>query len=310
MRRKRRVKVVATLGPASSATEMIERLFLAGVDVFRINMSHSSHDTARALQNSVRWVAKRHRHPIGILADLQGPKFRVGEFANGRVFVNDGAIFRFDRSEKPGTSESVYLPHPQIFTAVEPGHMLLLDDGKLRMRVIEKKNNSIAAEVLVGGALSSRKGVSLPDTVLPMGPLTEKDRTDLAHILKLGVDWLALSFIQRADDVHEVRKLVGDRVALLSKIEKPSAIGDLDDIIAASDGIDGGARRPRRRDAGRARAGPAKADHAQGPRRGQARGGRHANAGEHDFLARADARRSLGRCHGRVRRRRRGDAVG
>ncbi|MFA6140038.1 MAG: pyruvate kinase, partial [Hyphomicrobium sp.] len=117
MRRQRRVKVVATLGPASSATEMIERLFLAGVDVFRINMSHSSHETARALQNSVRWVAKRHRHPIGILADLQGPKFRVGEFAGGRVFVNDGAIFRFERTEKPGSSEVVYLPHPQIFAA-------------------------------------------------------------------------------------------------------------------------------------------------------------------------------------------------
>src|SRR5665647_413238 len=137
MRRNRRVKVVATLGPASSATEMIERLFLAGVDVFRINMSHSSHETARALQNSVRWVAKRHRHPIGILADLQGPKLRVGEFTGGRVFVNDGAIFRFERNENPGTSECVYLPHPQIFAAVEPGHMLLLDGGEdLRMRQV------------------------------------------------------------------------------------------------------------------------------------------------------------------------------
>lgn len=237
MRRKRRVKVVATLGPASSATEMIERLFLAGVDVFRINMSHSSHDTARTLQNSIRWVGKRHRHPIGILADLQGPKFRVGEFTGGRVFVNDGAIFRFDRAENPGSSESVHLPHPQIFTAIEPGHMLLLDDGKLRMRVIEKKKDSIAAEVLVGGALSSRKGVSLPDTLLPIGPLTEKDRSDLAYILKLGVDWIALSFVQRGEDVEEVRKLVGDRAAILSKIEKPSAITDLDAILAASDGI-------------------------------------------------------------------------
>ncbi|HWK38653.1 MAG TPA: pyruvate kinase [Hyphomicrobium sp.] len=237
MRRQRRVKVVATLGPASSATEMIERLFLAGVDVFRINMSHSSHDTARTLLNSVRWVAKRHRHPIGILADLQGPKFRVGEFASGRVFVNDGAIFRFERSEKPGSSDSVHLPHPQIFAAVEPGHMLLLDDGKLRMRVIEKTKNTIAAEVLVGGALASRKGISLPDTVLPIGPLTEKDRADLTHVLKLGTDWIALSFIQRAEDVHDVRKLVGDRAALLAKIEKPSAIGDLDAIIAAADGI-------------------------------------------------------------------------
>jgi pyruvate kinase len=216
---------------------MIERLFVAGVDVFRVNMSHSSHEAARALQNSVRWVAKRHRHPIGLLADLQGPKFRVGEFPGGRVFVNDGAIFRFEREQKPGTSEGVLLPHPQIFAAVEPGHMLLLDDGKIRMRVLEKKAGCIVAEVLVGGALASRKGISLPDTLLPIGPLTEKDRADLAHVLKLGIDWIALSFVQRGEDVNDVRKLVGDRAAILSKIERPSAIADLDAIIAASDGI-------------------------------------------------------------------------
>jgi pyruvate kinase len=216
---------------------MIERLFLAGVDVFRINMSHSSHETARSLQNSVRWVAKRHRHPIGILGDLQGPKFRVGDFHGGRVFVNDGSIFRFERDEKPGSNDAVHLPHPQIFSAVAPGHVLLLDDGKIRMRVIEATANSIAAEVLVGGALSSRKGISLPDTLLPVGPLTTKDRTDLAHLLKIGVDWIALSFLQRGADVHDVRKLVGDRAAILAKIEKPSAITDLDAIIGASDGI-------------------------------------------------------------------------
>jgi pyruvate kinase len=237
MRRDRRVKVVATLGPASSATEMIERLFLAGVDVFRINMSHSTHEAARALQNSVRWVAKRHRHPIGLLADLQGPKLRVGEFHGGRAFINDGSIFKFLREEKPGSGEGVFLPHPQIFASVEPGHMLLLDDGKIRMRVVDKKSDSIMAEVLVGGALASRKGISVPDTVLPVGPLTEKDRADLAHVLKLGVDWIALSFVQRGSDVQGVRKLVGDRAAILSKIEKPSAIADLDAIIAASDGI-------------------------------------------------------------------------
>jgi pyruvate kinase len=237
MRRNRRVKVVATLGPASSTTEMIERLFLAGVDVFRINMSHSTHETARALQNSVRWVGKRHRHPIGILADLQGPKFRVGEFPNGRAFINDGAIFRFEHEERPGTSESVYLPHPQIFAAAEPGHMLLLDDGKIRMRVLEKTKSTIAAEVLVGGALGSRKGITLPDTLLPVGPLTTKDRADLAYVLKLGVDWIALSFLQRAGDIHGARRLVGDRAAILAKIEKPSAVADLDAIVAASDGL-------------------------------------------------------------------------
>ena len=237
MRRNRRVKVLATLGPASSATEMIERLFLAGVDVFRINMSHCSHETARALQNSVRWVAKRHRHPIGILADLQGPKFRVGEFPGGRAFINDGAIFRFEQEERPGTSESVHLPHPQIFAAVEPGQMLLLDDGRIRMRVVEKTKSSIAAQVLVGGALGSRKGITLPDTLLPVGPLTAKDRADLSHVLKLGVDWIALSFLQRAADIHGVRRLVGERAAILAKIEKPSAVADLDAIVAAADGL-------------------------------------------------------------------------
>ena len=237
MRRNRRVKLLATLGPASSSTEMIERLFLAGVDVFRINMSHCSHDTARALQNSVRWVAKRHRHPIGILADLQGPKFRIGEFQGGRAFVNDGAVFRFNRTDKPGTSEGVHLPHPHIFAAIEPGHMLLLDDGKIRMRAVEKTPDWIAAEVHVGGALASRKGISLPDTLLPLGPLTEKDRADLSYVLKLGVDWLALSFLQRADDITEVRKLVAGRASILAKIEKPSAIADLDAIIAAADGF-------------------------------------------------------------------------
>jgi pyruvate kinase len=216
---------------------MIERLFLAGVDVFRINMSHCSHDTARALQSAVRWVGKRHRHPIGILADLQGPKFRVGEFPGGRAFINDGSVFRFEQDEKPGSSESVHLPHPQIFSAVEPGQMLLLDDGKIRMRVIEKTKASIAAEVLVGGALGSRKGVTLPDTLLPVGPLTPKDRADLAHVLKLGVDWVALSFVQRSGDIHGVRRLVGEKAAIIAKIEKPSAVADLDAIVAASDGL-------------------------------------------------------------------------
>ena len=186
----------------------------------------------------MRWVAKRHRHPIGILADLQGPKFRIGEFPGGRVFVNDGAIFRFERSEKPGSSEGVFLPHPQIFAAVEPGHALLLDDGKLRMRVIEKTARAASPPRCSSAARSSsRKGISLPDTLLPVGPLTDKDRADLAHLLKIGVDWIALSFVQRGADVHDVRKLVGDRAAILAKIEKPSAIGDLDAIIAAADGL-------------------------------------------------------------------------
>ncbi|MGL4396086.1 MAG: pyruvate kinase [Hyphomicrobium sp.] len=237
MRRNRRVKIVATLGPASAAPEMVERLFLAGVDVFRINMSHSTHDGSKTLYNTVRACAARHRHPIGILADLQGPKFRVGEFASGRVPLTDRATFILDQTESPGSSERVFLPHEQIFQAVEPGHMLVLDDGKIRLRVIEKSQSRIVSEVIVGGMLASRKGISMPDTLLPISPLTDKDKIDLAHALKLGVDWVALSFVQRAEDVHEVRKQIGTRAAILSKIEKPSAVTDLEAVIAASDGI-------------------------------------------------------------------------
>ena len=237
MRRNRRVKIVATLGPASAAPEMIERLFIAGVDVFRINLSHSTHDGAKALYNTVRACAARHRHPIGILADLQGPKFRIGTFDAGRVKLTAGSIFKFDRDETLGTSDRVFLPHNQIFESIKPGHTLVLDDGKLRMRVVETSSVQIHAEVRAGGLLASRKGISMPDTLLPISPLTEKDKADLVQALKLGVDWVALSFVQRAEDVHEVRKLIGSRAAIVSKIEKPSAVADLEDVIAASDAI-------------------------------------------------------------------------
>lgn len=237
MRRNRRVKIVATLGPASAAPEMVERLFLAGVDVFRINMSHSTADGAKTLYNTVRACAARHRHAIGILADLQGPKFRIGEFGAGRVHLPEKTIFKFDRDQAPGNSSRVFLPHQQIFDAIGAGHNLVLDDGKLRMRVVEKTADEITAEVTVGGMLASRKGISMPDTILDISPLTEKDKIDLGTALKLGVDWVALSFVQRAEDVHEVRKLIGTRAAILSKIEKPSAVADLENVIAASDGI-------------------------------------------------------------------------
>jgi pyruvate kinase len=216
---------------------MVERLFIAGVDVFRINLSHSTHDGAKALYTTVRACAARHRHPIGILADLQGPKFRIGNFDAGRIKLTAGSVFKFDRDETLGTGERFFLPHTQFFDSIKPGHSLVLDDGKLRMRVIETSPVQIRAEVMTGGMLASRKGISMPDTLLPISPLTDKDRADLVHALKLGVDWVALSFVQRAEDLHEVRKLVGTRAAIMSKIEKPSAVADLEDVIAASDGI-------------------------------------------------------------------------
>ncbi len=237
MRRNRRVKIVATLGPASSPPEMLERLFLAGVDVFRINMSHSSHDLARELLYAVRTVSKRNRYPIGVLVDLQGPKFRLGAFEGDKVSLKKGDVFHFDQTKSKGSGSRVFLPHPQIFEAVAAGHNLLLDDGKVRMRVEENKGGRISATVLNDGSLASRKGISLPDTLLPIGPLTEKDEADLACALDLSADWIALSFVQRGEDVAEVVKRVDGRAAIMVKIEKPSAIDDLDAIIAAGDGF-------------------------------------------------------------------------
>ncbi|MBU1212280.1 MAG: pyruvate kinase [Alphaproteobacteria bacterium] len=237
MRRNRRVKLVATIGPASESPEMLEKLFDAGVDVFRINMSHASHELAGQLHERVREISARRQYPIGILGDLQGPKFRLGPFAGERVNVTQGSEFVFDRLEKPGSAERVYLPHPQIFEAVEPGHTLLLDDGKLRMRVTKSGADRIVAQVQIGGPLASRKGISLPDTLLPISPLTEKDHKDLQFLLGIGVDWIALSFVQRGQDVLEARKVIGDRAAIMVKVEKPQAIDDLNAIIAAADGF-------------------------------------------------------------------------
>ncbi|WP_333794257.1 pyruvate kinase [Hyphomicrobium sp.] len=237
MRRNRRVKIVATLGPASSTPEIIERLFLAGADVFRINMSHSSPEMAHSLVRTVRDVAAKHRGSIGVLCDLQGPKFRVGEFVDGRALVQAGEVFRFDRTGVPGTSQRVSLPHAAIFDAVQPGHTLLIDDGKLSMRVTEVDPKIITAEVVTGGILSNRKGLSMPDTLLSVSALTSKDRADLDVALKLGADWIALSFVQRAEDIIEAKAIIDGRAAVLAKIEKPSAIADIDDIIAAGDGF-------------------------------------------------------------------------
>ncbi len=237
MRRNRRVKILATLGPASSAPDVIESYFLAGVDVFRINMSHSSFDMVRGLHSAVRAAEMKHGRPIGILADLQGPKFRVGKLAGDRVELKIGQTYIFDTQEQEGDDQRVFLPHPQIFDGVEEGHSLLLDDGKIRMRVTEVAPSRIAAEVMVGGPLASRKGISMPDTILPINPLTDKDKADLDFVLKLGVDWVGLSFVQRGEDVALARRMIGQGAAIMSKIEKPSAIADLDQIIAQSDGL-------------------------------------------------------------------------
>ena len=237
MKRERRVKLLATLGPASSSREMITKLFDAGADVFRINMSHTPHEEARRLIETIRAVETERGRPIGILVDLQGPKLRVGAFADGSVDLEEGATFQLDQSDEAGSVERIYLPHPEIFSAIEPGHIMLLDDGKIRLEVKQASAEKIVAEVIYGGTLSDRKGVSLPDTVIPLSAMTEKDRADLAYTIELGIDWLALSFVQRPDDVAEARKLTGGRAAIMVKIEKPSALRWLDDILELADGI-------------------------------------------------------------------------
>jgi pyruvate kinase len=237
MRRTRRVKILATLGPASSDQSVIEELARAGADVFRINMSHASHDVLRETVAKIRAVEKTLKYPIGILVDLQGPKLRVGRFAEGSVTLAKGETFTLDASEASGDKTRVNLPHPEILSAVKPGERLLLDDGKIELRVTACSPEAINTEVVYGGKLSDRKGISLPDTVLQVGVLTDKDRADLLVALEVEADWIALSFVQRAEDIIEVRKTVQGRAGVLAKIEKPQAIDRLDEIIRLSDAI-------------------------------------------------------------------------
>jgi pyruvate kinase len=237
MRRLRRTKIVATLGPASSNRDAIVRLFEAGADVFRINMSHTSHERMRELVTTIRSIEADHERPIGILVDLQGPKLRLGKFAEGSAMLSKGETFTLDADESAGDAHRVHLPHAEIFGAVEPGHALLLDDGKVRLQVREATNTSITTSVEVGGKLSDRKGVSLPDATLPFSALAPKDRSDLEAALDAGIDWLALSFIQRPEDIAEAKKLTRGRASVMAKIEKPQAMNRLGEILEIADAV-------------------------------------------------------------------------
>ncbi len=237
MKRSRNLKIVATLGPASDDYRTIRALFEAGADVFRLNMSHGDHEGHRVVHGIIRQIEKDTGHPIAILADLQGPKLRCGVFAGGKAKIKRGARFRFDLDPTPGDSSRVQLPHPEIFAALEPGETLLVNDGKLRLKVLECGDDFAECEVEVGGKISDRKGVNVPGVVLPLSALSEKDRDDLEFACRLGVDWLALSFVQRPEDVEEARALADGRAAILSKIEKPAAVKCFDSILAVSDGI-------------------------------------------------------------------------
>ena len=237
MRRQRSAKIVATLGPASSGADRIRALFEAGVDVFRLNFSHGSRDDHRARFAAIRQVETDTGRPIGIMADMQGPKLRLGTFEEGGVTLAPGAQFRLELDRQPGNEKRASLPHPEIFAALSPGTHLLIDDGKVRLEVLDCGADFAETECVVGGRLSDHKGVNVPNVVLPISAVTEKDRADLSFALEQGADWIALSFVQRPDDVAEGRKLIGNAAGIMVKPEKPSAIQRLGEIIELADAL-------------------------------------------------------------------------
>jgi len=235
--RDRKVKILATLGPASNDPEMIERLLKAGADAFRVNMSHGEHATHAETIAAIRKLEKKTGRPIGILCDLQGPKLRVGKFRDGKAVIPHGRHFTLDRKDEPGDEARVQLPHPELFGLLEKGQRLLIDDGKIRLKVIKASEDEILCTAEVGGVISDRKGVNVPDAEIPIPALTDKDRRDLAFAVQHKADWIALSFVQRPEDVAEARRLMGGYGALMAKIEKPLAVRHLDAILELSDGI-------------------------------------------------------------------------
>ena len=237
MHRNRRAKIVATVGPASSAPAMLKALFLAGVDTFRLNFSHGTQDDHAKVHAAIRALEAEVGRPIAILQDLQGPKIRIGTVRDGKIEVAAGDKIRFVLSGSDGVANAIPLPHPEVFAAIMPGQDLLIDDGRVRARVTGLGNDQIDATVVTGGTIANRKGVNLPGTVLDLSPLTEKDRADLEFGLKLGVDWVALSFVQRPEDVIEARGLIKNRAGVMAKIEKPAALAHIDDIIRLVDAL-------------------------------------------------------------------------
>ncbi len=237
MRRNRQTKILATIGPASADEKRIEELFQAGVDLFRLNFSHGSHDDHRTVIQRIRKVEAKFGHPIGVIADLQGPKLRVGKFKDDSIQIQKGQSFRFDSDSALGDESRVCLPHPEVIEAMDIGSLIFLDDGKVRVEVTEKGDGYLSGVVQSGSALSNNKGFNIPGTVLPIPALTDKDRVDLEAALEMEVDWIAQSFVQTPEDVREARDLIKGRAALMAKIEKPSALMQLEEIIDASDGI-------------------------------------------------------------------------
>jgi len=237
MRRRRKTKILATLGPSSSTPDKIRALFDAGADVFRINMSHTSHAMLAEIHGAVRALEKEVARPIGILVDLQGPKIRLGTLPGGQMTLPTGARIKLVRKVESSGPDVLPIPHPEVFAAAKAGENLLIDDGRLRLRIVSISEDGADAVVELGGVFKDRKGVNLPDTMLPIPAMTPKDRTDLDAALNLGVDWIALSFVQRPEDVAELRKAVQGRAGVLTKIEKPLALQRLDEILEFSDAL-------------------------------------------------------------------------
>ena len=310
MRRKRKAKIVATLGPSSSSYERIRALFEAGADVFRLNFSHGQQAEHKERLGHIRKLEEESGRPIGVLMDLQGPKLRIGRLAGGSIKLEAGQPFRLDLAPEMGDAKRAPLPHPEIFAALEPGADLLLDDGKLRLRVAHCGPTFAECEVAVGGVLSDRKGVNVPGVVLPISSLTEKDRADLQFGIDIGVDWVGLSFVQRPEDIAEARKLIAGRAGVLAKLEKPAAIEHLEEIVELVDAVmvargDLGVELPPE-DVPL----PPAPDRPRLPLRRTARGDRDPDARIDDPLAHADARRGLRRGDRGLRGRGRGHALG
>ena len=235
--RGRKVKILATVGPASRDKDMLRKLVLAGADAFRLNMSHGEHADHRKSFKAIRDLEKELNRPIGIFCDLQGPKLRVGQFKDGQAVIRHSGHFTLDKNPKLGDENRVELPHPELFEVLEKGQRLLINDGKIRLKVIKAEPDSILCSAEVGGVISDRKGLNVPDAEVPIPALTTKDRKDLSFAIQEGADWIGLSFVQRPEDLAEARRLMSGRGALCAKIEKPSAVKRLDELLELSDGV-------------------------------------------------------------------------
>lgn len=235
--RSRQTKIVATLGPASNTEEMIRKLFLAGVDMFRLNFSHGEHKDHAERVQFIRNIEKETGRPIAILGDMQGPKLRVGRFKDGKIDLTIGQKIRLDLDPELGDGTRVNLPHPEVIETMPLGSFILLDDGKVRMEIIDRGSGFLVGEIKAGRTLSNNKGFNVPGVVLPLEALTPKDKIDLEAALGMGVDWIAQSFVQRPEDVMEAKRLIAGRAALMIKLEKPSALACLDQMIAHADGV-------------------------------------------------------------------------